>query len=161
MKCRVCQVELTTVRESVVGRCDSCTEQVNEMSKMQERELELMRDTLAKKGKAIVAGDAAKNEAIGRVLDGADPAWVDEALRAVFWVASRKERFTTDDVWEQGITSPEEPRAMGAVMRVAESQGWIEPTRDHWLSRRPVCHRRPLRVWQSRLRGEGEAHGTS
>ena len=102
---------------------------------------------------AIVDGDAKKAHAIGKALEAADSHWVQAALNAVFRVACVEEYFTTDAVWlwGDGLPSPREPRAMGSVMRVAEKAGWIEPTRDHWLSKRAVCHRRPLRVWSSRL----------
>lgn len=102
---------------------------------------------------AIVQGDSKKAAAIGKALQYADAMWVQAALNAVFRVACNEELFTTDSVWTwgDGLPTPREPRAMGSVMRVAEKAGWIEPTREHWLSKRPVCHRRPLRVWESRL----------
>lgn len=102
---------------------------------------------------AILRGDAKKESAIVRALEHADAGWVTLALAAIFRVASSEELFTTDSVWleGEGLPAPREPRAMGSVMRIAEKAGWITPTRDHWLSKRPVCHRRPLRVWQSNL----------
>jgi hypothetical protein len=104
---------------------------------------------------AILKGDAKKEAAIVRAMEHADEGWVTLALAAIFRVASGTEYFTTDSVWMEGegLPSPREPRAMGSVMRIAEKAGWIVPTRDHWLSKRPVCHRRPLRVWQSTLTG--------
>lgn len=58
---------------------------------------------------------------------------------------------TTDDVWEAlnkvGIASPPEPRAMGGAMRQAASRGLIAPTDQFELSKRPACHRRPVKVW--------------
>jgi hypothetical protein len=143
MNCSRCSTDLVTMAELLVGSCDACL--VLEQ---------------AERGKKIVQGDTKKNEAIGRVFDAAPQEWIDKALQAVFWAASNHDRFTTDEVWAfevegEALDSPPEPRAMGAVMRIAESSGWVEPTRDFRLSTRPVCHRRPSRVWQrqSRLRG--------
>lgn len=103
----------------------------------------------------IVLGDAGKAQGIGAALKNADESWVTAALAAVFRVASTREHFTVDHVWleGEGLPSPREPRAMGSVMRVADKAGWISPTSDHWMSKRPACHRRPLRVWQSNLLG--------
>jgi hypothetical protein len=103
----------------------------------------------------IVLGDAGKEAGIGAALRNADEAWVTAALASVFRVASEREHFTVDHVWMHGdgLPTPREPRAMGSVMRVASKAGWVSPTPDHWMSKRPVCHRRPLRVWQSNLLG--------
>jgi hypothetical protein len=136
MNCSRCSTDLVTMAELLVGSCDACL--VLEQ---------------AERGKKIVQGDTKKNEAIGRVFDAAPQEWIDKALQAVFWAASNHDRFTTDEVWAfevegEALDSPPEPRAMGAVMRIAESSGWVEPTRDFRLSTRPVCHRRPSRVWQ-------------
>lgn len=139
MICSTCDNQLSTLNEQLDEQCQEC---VNRFA--------------TESAKDAVRGDALKNQAIGRVLEAAPADWLGTALQAVFWAASRNERFTTDEVWAfEELGQPPEPRAMGAVMKVAEKSGWIEPTRDHRLSRRPVCHRRPLRVWQSRLQGLG------
>jgi len=111
--------------------------------------------------KNIVLGEAGKEHGIGNALKHADAGWLTEALAAVFRVASSQENFTVDHVWldGEGLSSPREPRAMGAVMRIASKAGWISPTPDHWMSKRPACHRRPLRVWQSRLLGTNPKKG--
>jgi len=76
----------------------------------------------------------------------------DKAIRAV---ALNHETFTTDLVWfclDDWGYSTEEPRALGAAMRVAQKDDIIYPT-DSWeLSIRPACHRRPLRVWRSLIK---------
>jgi hypothetical protein len=59
--------------------------------------------------------------------------------------------FTTDLVWSRvagWISSPAEPRAMGAAMREAAEKGLIEATGDYQKSARPKCHARPLAVWR-------------
>lgn len=100
------------------------------------------------------AGTVARDAAIDRVEDNADTGWLEGAMIAVREVARRMPEFTTDHVWlslsrSGGGAISIEPRAMGAVMRAAASDGVVEPV-DRWeLSQRPACHRRPVRVWRS------------
>lgn len=102
----------------------------------------------------IVQGEGAREVGIAKALAHAEEEWVTAALAAVFAVAKQREHFTADHVWMygDGLPPPREPRAMGSVMRIADKAGWISPTQDHWLSKRPSCHRRPLRVWESNLK---------
>jgi hypothetical protein len=110
-----------------------------------------------RKSRQLTFNDAAEGErqrdiAIDRVEDSS-ALFVERALRAVMRIARSKSRFTTDTVWkllqrrEQAHVA--EPRAMGAVMRRACSEGFIRSTDEWQLSKRPACHRRPLRVWRS------------
>lgn len=97
-------------------------------------------------------GTRRRDEAIARAEQHAVVDWNDEVDRAILRVARRRDLFTTDDIWQELLTAPawtHEPRAMGAAMRRAERAGWCSPTADWWLSKRPACHRRPLRVWRS------------
>jgi hypothetical protein len=80
---------------------------------------------------------------------GANPEWKAEALEAIYEIASTKPEFTTDEVWVRLTTKTPENRAMGAVMRIAVSQGYIVPSARFTPSLRPSQHRRPLRVWES------------
>lgn len=83
----------------------------------------------------------------------------DEAIARVEEHVVRREQGSTagnpEDrlvLWQELLTAPawtHEPRAMGAAMRRAERAGWCKPTDDWWLSKRPVCHRNPKRVWRS------------
>lgn len=98
-----------------------------------------------------VSADKAKEIAIDKVRRNADQIWSDAALMLVYSVASEKQRFTTDDLWTRGLPPPREPRALGAVMRAAQANGWIRPTDEHKLSVRATCHRRPIRIWASDL----------
>ena len=93
----------------------------------------------------------ARDEAITRVQWNADPEWFRHALIVVYSLAMAKQTFTTDDVWAalgSEITIAE-PRAMGAVMRMAARDGICITTRHYTNSTRRMCHARPLRVWQS------------
>ena len=97
--------------------------------------------------------DEAKARAIDRVEAGASQQWRDAALSAVWNVAATRQTFTTDDVWVRIDDSAvvAEPRAMGAVMRKARAEGYIQPTDEFRLSQRVASHRRPLRVWESKV----------
>lgn len=97
-------------------------------------------------------GERRRDEAIHRVDLHADGDWKDAALRTVRSLAASRTTFTTDDVWKLLAGAGyevREPRAMGAVMRRVAGAGLIRAT-DHWaLSKRPECHRRPVRIWES------------
>ena len=63
------------------------------------------------------ASAAARDEEVERGESNADPAWMEEAFRAVVAVCRVYDEFTTDDVWlelETGKQKSHEPRAMGA-----------------------------------------------
>lgn len=102
---------------------------------------------------AAVAEQAA-DEAIARAHDNADPRWTERALDAIWDLAVDNATLTTDDVWAALAhvdTQTHEPRAMGAVMRVAAGKGWVYASDDYRKSERAACHARPLRVWVSRI----------
>jgi hypothetical protein len=98
-------------------------------------------------------GERRRERAITIVDEAADNDWKDAAETAIGIVASRLVTFTTDDVWAYldvlKMPPPREPRAMGAMMRQAQRNLVIVPTARWQLSKRPECHRRPLRVWLS------------
>lgn len=91
---------------------------------------------------------AARDEAIGRVDEHADSDVKRQALAVVATLAAEGREFTTDDVWGRMTLKPREPRMLGAVMRVAAGEGWVEPTDRTIPSERVDCHRRPVRVWR-------------
>lgn len=107
--------------------------------------------------RARIEGELAREEAIQRAADAADPTWMDAARWAYYDVASRREEFTSDAVWalleKRGVPMPKEPRAMGAVTRWASNSGWIEDTGKRVLSGRPENHRREIKVWRSKIVG--------
>jgi len=99
------------------------------------------------------ASRAARESAIATVDDAASEEWKEAAVAAVKYVCERRSQFTTDAVWfildRAAIEAPNEPRAMGAVMRHAVSEGWCVVTDQTRKSVRVACHRRPLQVWKS------------
>lgn len=73
-------------------------------------------------------------------------------MEAIKFVALSQATLTTDDVWRVlGRTDDVEGRAMGAAMRTAAHMGYIVRTDQTEKSVRAVCHRRDLRVWESRI----------
>lgn len=102
---------------------------------------------------SVLTAERAADEAIERVGRNADPNWKQAALEAVCIIAlDRRQRFTTDDVWElldqQGVRATHEPRALGAVIRTAQSKGLIQSTGEYVKSKRIECHGRPVMVWE-------------
>lgn len=102
--------------------------------------------------------DAAREEAIDRVDRGMDAEWRERALAEL--EALCRERtgkgwagtFTSDDLRERmGDDEPREPRAYGAIMRRGRFLGFCNPL-DSWrTSDRVSNHKRPERVWITRL----------
>jgi len=112
---------------------------------------------MARNGDLFSQGDAvaARDAAVAQVALGkAD--WIAAALDCVRQVAERHTQFTTDHVKlamaAAGLPDHVEPRAWGAVMTAARRAGLCNPTRFTQASTRAMCHARPLRVWQSRVR---------
>lgn len=101
----------------------------------------------------MTQGDLFRDEAIDRVEENADREWMNWALFLIRLIAGQSSVLTSDDVWESllGYNTTHDNRAMGAVMRKAQTNGWIEPTDRVVKSTRAVCHSRPIRVWRSKL----------
>jgi hypothetical protein len=89
------------------------------------------------------------------VADNADERWMTAASWALRWTAVQTPELTTDDVWstlhEFAIPAPVEPRALGAVMKLAAGAGLISATDRIRPSARPEAHSRPCRVWRSEI----------
>lgn len=92
-----------------------------------------------------------RDAAIAQVGENAEPDWKLEALKAVYHICSTRLSFTTDRVWAildgRHVDAPHEPKALGAVMRIAAHRRWCRATNRYEKSVRVECHRRPLCVW--------------
>ena len=99
------------------------------------------------------AGVEARDKAISRVERNADPRWLTHAHTAIEALCRLRREFTTDDVWEylaaHQLDRPDEPRALGAIMRSAAHAGLIVATDRYVNSERPECHARPVKVWRA------------
>jgi hypothetical protein len=100
----------------------------------------------------IHLAETARDLAIMRAEYAASDDWKSEAMCVIWAVAKSQPNLTTDDVWDL-LAEAREPRAMGAMMKNAQREGWIRPLSTWALSRRPICHCRPVRMWQSLLWG--------
>lgn len=107
--------------------------------------------------RAVDEAIAARDAAIDRVSESVSHAFKVGTLATVEALALARDEFTTDAVWalneKQGVPLPHDPRALGAVMRYAAQAEWIAPTERTVQSGRPENHRRPIRVWRSRIKG--------
>jgi hypothetical protein len=97
------------------------------------------------------ASQAAAEAAIQQVTANADEDWKEEARSATRKAAFELRFFTTDDIWERMDPAAwtHERRAMGGILRWAQSEGLVENTQRFQKSRRLAPHRRPLALWQS------------
>ena len=95
---------------------------------------------------SMFEGEKAKDEAVSK-LDMAYDGWINSVMEIIFSIPL-SQTFTTDYLWEQVETTPNEPRAMGAVMTRARKEGLVSPTSKYIKSRRPECHARPVMIWR-------------
>lgn len=93
----------------------------------------------------------ARDRAIDRVETHADPLWFEDALDAVEHCARAEREFTSEDVAALIGRQTHEPRALGAVLRVAKDRGWCVPTDRFVPATHPSRHMAPIRVWASNL----------
>jgi hypothetical protein len=106
----------------------------------------------------IELGIKARDDAIARAGAHAEAQWRECCRAAIEFVAATHAEFTSDDVWDvlrkffDPVPTTHEPRALGAIMRQAERDAICVPLSKWRLSKRPQCHRRPVRVWWSNLR---------
>jgi len=106
-------------------------------------------------------GMSAKIDAITQVSEHADGTWWAASMRAISHLAKTRDTFTADDVLElveaQGYRTKveaqgyrtKENRAMGGVMRHAQTKGLIEITDVFEPSHNKRKHASPTRVWRS------------
>ena len=92
--------------------------------------------------------EEARDAAVARAALGAGE-WIERARDAVQLVALARFDFTSDEVWDAlGEDRPDEPRALGAVMKAMARDGLIRATGEYRKSARVDCHARPVAVWR-------------
>ena len=94
----------------------------------------------------------ARDDALERVERNAMEAWKREALAAVERTCRELPEFFADDIWDRGLDSTREDRALGPIMRTAARNGWcvktdrVRPSKRSHLSGKPV--------WKSLIYGQ-------
>lgn len=80
---------------------------------------------------------------------------IGHAMDCVFLFASKHKALTCEMVRKFAQEFAPLPgidnRLWGMAMRRAAKEGWIEPTALHVTARDPAVHRRPVRVWKSKI----------
>ena len=109
------------------------------------------------------AARSAKQQAMAQVEENADEAWKRIMYGLVVMVARRRQRFTSDDVFEAYYATHQtaqthEPRAFGPVMMRAAKNGVCRKADCASVnSRRASLHASPRAVWDSLILEEGHA----
>tara|TARA_Y100001970_G_scaffold23735_2_gene27954 strand:- start:1328 stop:1702 length:375 start_codon:yes stop_codon:yes gene_type:complete len=119
--------------------------------KQEDKEMELVPEWLKEAQSdplqtSLFEGESARDEAVAN-LDLAYDGWIDSVIKIILSIPIYQ-TFTTDYLWEQVETTPNEPRAMGAVMTRAKKEGLVSSTGKYIKSRRPECHARPVMIWR-------------
>ena len=95
-------------------------------------------------------GALAKQEGMERAAEAVGPLWRQQALNIVKRCAQTYLEFTSDQVWEMGLSRPANGGlALGTIMLEAARRGLIEKTDRTVVSIQPLNHKRPVGVWKS------------
>lgn len=92
-----------------------------------------------------------RDEAMARVDAHADLDWKIEAKRALWARIRTRQPFTTDDLWDDGLRKPREPRALGPVIATAKRKGYLVDTGQMVQSR--YRHATKITVWKGSVDG--------
>lgn len=91
-------------------------------------------------------GKTLRNEGIALIEKNTDDSWNDEVDSVIETLANSRASFTSDDVWENVTSLPENNSAMGAAFNRARKWGIIKVV-GFAESRRPSAYARVVRVW--------------
>lgn len=94
-----------------------------------------------------------RDDALTRVEQHASPDWNEQAFDTVCSVARRLRFFAADDLWEAGLPTPREPRAIGPVLLRAVRAGFCWNTHTQRNSRKVSQNARPITIYESRIYG--------
>lgn len=75
--------------------------------------------------------------------------WSKKARTIVVKVAESKREFTPDDIWDAGLSKPDEARWLGPVMNSIKRGGFIEKTGRVQPTRQKNSHGRDITIWRS------------
>lgn len=80
--------------------------------------------------------------------------WLDEAVNLIHDVAKRQKELTSEDIWNAGLSYPEDASSLGPAFLIAARAGYISRIKGRVeYSNIPCQHRKPMRVWRSEIFG--------
>ena len=85
------------------------------------------------------------------INSGDDYSFIRQALRALVRLSDDLEYVSSCDVWdllENARITPNNPRSMGLVFKLAHKNGLIQRTDNYRPSRRTQANQRPVRIWR-------------
>lgn len=95
-----------------------------------------------------------KLEGMTSAYQNANLDWKAAATKYLSYLCRTQAYVTSEDVVlylkDEGITTHEN-RAMGGIMTSFANAGIIKATGRFTTSRRPECHKSPVRIWESRV----------
>lgn len=101
-----------------------------------------------------------RDRAVERVESNADDLWKAEAWSFMLRFCEEHELVHVDDLWDAGLPTPREARALGPLMMRARKAGLIAPTGQSRPSVRSHLSSKPL--WRSLVyRGGRAAQGAA
>jgi hypothetical protein len=103
-------------------------------------------------------------QVLERVNRNANEEWKEKAWEVMQHVCKTMASFTSDSLWhelQKENVHTHEPRAIAAIIMRAAREGLCEPTDNYIKSSRPVCHKRPLRLWLSTRQSSSAAYTVS
>jgi hypothetical protein len=83
---------------------------------------------------------------MARAESHALPEWKDQAKMVLWRRILSQQPFTTDDLWDDGLPKPREPRALGPIVSAAKRKGYLADTGRMVQSR--YRHATKITVWQ-------------
>jgi len=85
------------------------------------------------------------------INSGEDRFFIRQSLRALIRLSKTLDMVSSCDVWdlmEVAKISPNNPRSMGVVFKLAHKNALIERTDNYRPSRRKQANQRPVRIWR-------------
>lgn len=94
-----------------------------------------------------------KEQALQQVKDNNPDDYARLYSFAEVWVQNRYKPFTSEDLkadyYSSGNPLMREPRVVGAVFNNLYREGYIYSKGQYQVSRNPICHGRPQKIWIS------------
>jgi hypothetical protein len=96
-----------------------------------------------------------KEEGIELSAKASGQDWAEYALKFLYWYLWYNKTMHVDDLWTAGLVTPVSPRALGAVVKQAATNGWMRmnKTEEGYIIGKPSksSHDTIKAVWLSNL----------